>query len=74
MIDISDLIENIALNKFQIEIENDYIDYLINEIYKKNNDLDKIKELEKYKRYNNLYQEFSSDYFYLFSFQCGMKD
>ena len=73
LINISNLIENNAVNKFQIEIENNYIDYLINEINQKDNDIKKIERLKKNKEINKIYQELCTNYFYLFAFKCGTK-
>ena len=73
LINISNLIEKDAVNKFQFEIENNYIDYLINEICKKDIDKRKIEKLEKSKQINTDYQEFCSNYFYFFAFKCGTK-
>ena len=73
LINISNLIENNAVNKFQIEIENNYIDYLINEINQKDNDIKKIENLKKNKEINTIYQELCTNYFYLFAFKCGTK-
>ena len=73
LIDISNKIEKNALNKFHIEIENDYIDYLIDEITKKDNNEIKIQKLIKRKQINILYRELSSNYLYLFGFKYGAK-
>ena len=70
LIEIENKIEKNALNKFQVEIENDYIDYLINEIRKKDNNHDNtIEKLIKRKQINVVYQNISSDYYYLFGFK-----
>ena len=52
LIDVNNKIEATALNKFQFEIENDYIDNLIDEIYQKDNNKIKIKNLIKLKQTN----------------------
>ena len=70
LIEIENKIEKNALNKFQVEIENDYIDYLINEIKQKDNNHDNtIEKLIKRKQINVVYQNISSDYYYLFGFK-----
>ena len=70
LIEIENKIEKNALNKFQVEIENDYIDYLINEIKQKDNNHDNtIEKLIKRKQMNVVYQNISSDYYYLFGFK-----
>ena len=71
LIDVNNKIEATALNKFQFEIENDYIDYLIDETYQKDNNKIKIKNLIKWKQTNIAFQELSSNYFYLFGFKYG---
>ena len=71
LIDISNLIGKKALNKYQFEIDNKYIDYLIDEIEKKNNNKIKIEKLLKRKETNVVYQELSSNYCYLFGFKYG---
>jgi len=73
LIDISGKIQSNALNKFQFEIENDYIDLLIDEIKKKDNNKEKIEKLMKRKQNNIVYKELSSNYFYLFGFKYGSK-
>lgn len=69
LIDISNKISDEALNKYQFEIENDYIDYLINEIKKSNKNKNEIEKLNKKKETNILYKELSSNYIYLFGFK-----
>ena len=71
LIDVNNKIEATALNKFQFEIENDYIDNLIDEIYQKDNNKIKIKNLIKLKQTNIAFQELSSNFFYLFGFKYG---
>ena len=73
LIDISNKIQKNALNKFQYEIENEYIDYLIDDITKKDNNKIKIEKLIKRKQINNLYRELSSNYLYFFGFKYGAK-
>ena len=73
LIDISNNLEKNSLNKFQFEIENEYIDHLIEQIQMKEKykNKDKIEKLVKRKQINVLYQEFTSNYFYLFGFKCS---
>ena len=71
LIDANNKVEATALNKFQFEIENDYIDNLIDEIYQKDNNKIKIKNLIKLKQTIIAFQELSSNYFYLFGFKYG---
>ena len=71
LIDISKNIEDNALNKNQIELENEYIDFLVNEI--KFIDNEKKEKLKKVKEYNRIYKELSNNYFYLLGFKLGTK-
>ena len=71
LIDISNKIENKALNKYQFEIENEYIDFLIEEIRKNDKNSNTIEKLKKRKQINVVYQELTSNYFYLFGFKYG---
>jgi hypothetical protein len=59
LIDISNKISDEALNKYQFEIENDYIDYLINEIKKSNKNKNEIEKLNKW--INTLYMMCNND-------------
>ena len=77
LIDIEKKIKTDGLNKFHIEIEIDYINALIEEIKKNGNNKDnndKIKKLEDYKEYIKIYDELTSNYFYILGFKMFSKN
>ena len=65
LINISKRIQNMAMNKFHIEIENEYIESLIERVEQIDiKDKSQIMKLKEFKRYNEIYQglkDISSD-------------
>ena len=58
LLNISNKIKNIAMNQFHADIENEYIDTLIDRIEEIGNKDDKqIKQLKEFKKYSDIYQE-----------------
>ena len=57
LINISKKIQNLAMNQFHIEIENEYIESLIERLEQIGiKDNSQIKKLKEFKRYNEIYQ------------------
>ena len=57
LLNISNKIKNIAMNQFHADIENEYIDTLIDRIEEIGNKDDKqIKQLKEFKKYSDIYQ------------------
>ena len=58
LMNISQTLKNIAMNKFHYEIENEYIQFLINNLQEvAGAELSVIKELKESEKYNNIFLE-----------------
>ena len=57
LMNISQKINNIAMNQYHLDIENEYIDSLINKMMEINEKSEQIKKLKENKKYNQIFQE-----------------
>jgi hypothetical protein len=57
LMDISKKINNIAMNQYHFDIENEYIETLIAQMMESNDKNDQIKKLKENKKYNQIFQE-----------------
>ncbi len=72
LIKISQNTKEKAMNKNHIEIENEYIDTLLNEI--ENGKNEQIKNLKEIKESNKIYKELTTNYLYLLTFKLESND
>ena len=57
LMNISQKINNIAMNQYHLDIENEYIDSLIDKMMEINEKSEQIKKLKENKKYNQIFQE-----------------
>ena len=57
LMNTSQKINNIAMNQYHFDIENEYIESLISKMMEINEKNDQIKKLKENKKYNQIFQE-----------------
>ena len=72
LIKISQKNKEKAMNKNHMEIENEYIDMLLNEVG--NDKIEQIQKLKEIKELNKIYKEVTTNYLYLLTFKLESQD